>query len=92
MGAGACFEMLLISIVNQCVQAIDTSDNDISATADIAAVRAAKFDILFAPETNAPCAAVTGPNKYLGLIKKFHNSLLYSFVQKIKKGDTTISL
>ena len=63
-----------------------------AATAAIAAVRAAKFKILFPPETDASCAAVTGPNKYFGLIKKFHNSLLYSFAYQIKKGDTAIPL
>ena len=54
----ACrLEMLLIAIVDQGVEALDTFHPDVTATAAITAVGAAEFDVFFTPEADAAGAA-----------------------------------
>src|SRR6202163_1683040 len=62
IGALLRLEVLLIAVVDQRVQAIDHFDDDIAATAAIAAGGAAELDILLAAERHAAVTAVAGAN------------------------------
>ena len=81
MNAGAGLKVLAITIINQRVQTIDAFGNDIAAAPAIAAVRAAKFDILLAPKRNAAGTAIAGANIDFCLVEKFH--LLNPYLAKL---------
>jgi len=66
------FEMLLVTIIDQGIQAFDRLDQDMTATTAIAAVRAAIFDVFLTPEADAAVTACTGLDVYFTLIEKFH--------------------
>src|SRR6266403_1177651 len=74
-GALLGLEVLLIAIVDQRVQAIDRFDDDIAATAAIAAARSAELDIFLAAERHAAVAAVAGADIDFCLVKEFHGSI-----------------
>jgi hypothetical protein len=65
-------EMLLVAVIDQGIEAIDRLADDIAALAAVAAVRAAEFDELLAPERDAAIAAVAGANVNFGLVEKLH--------------------
>ncbi len=71
-GALLRLEVLLIAIVDQRVQSIDRLDDDVAATAAIAAARSAELDILLTPERHAAVAAVAGADIDFCLVKEFH--------------------
>ena len=56
--AGFGLEMLLVSIIDQGVEAVHRLDPDIAATAPVAAVRTAILDVLLPPEGDRSAAAV----------------------------------
>ena len=70
--AAAGLEMLLIAEIDQRIEAGDRLGNDITAVPAVAAIRAAEFDELLAPERNAAVPARAGLNIDLGLVEKFH--------------------
>src|SRR5580704_4231884 len=65
-------EVLLITIVDEGVEAFDRLGDHITALAAVAPVRAAELDELLAPERHAAVAAVAGANIDLGLVEEFH--------------------
>src|SRR6476660_6807522 len=75
VGALLGLEMLLIAIVDQRVQSVDRFDDDIAATAAIAAAWSAELDILLAAERHAAVAAVAGADIDFCLVKEFHGSI-----------------
>ena len=70
--AGLGLEMLLIAIVEQRVEARHAERDHVAAAAAVAAVGAAEFDELLAPERDAAGAAGTGLYINLGFVEKFH--------------------
>ena len=70
--------MLLIAIVDERVEAIDTFGNHIAAASAVTAVRAAKFDIFLAPETDTASPAIARANIDFRLIEKLHDPTLIS--------------
>ena len=74
--AGARLEVLVITVVDQGVEAVDRLYPHISALAAVAAVRAAVFNKLFPPKRHSPAAAVSGANIDLALVEKFHGGLM----------------
>src|SRR5258708_31160619 len=72
VGALGCLEVLLIAIIDQGVEPVGDLDNDVAASAAIAAARSAELDILLAPKRHAAVAAVAGADIDLGFIEKFH--------------------
>ena len=75
VAAGRAFEVLLVAIVDQCVEAVSGFDPDIAATPSVAAIGAAEWDELLAPERDRAGAAVAGAHVDLGLIQEFHGAL-----------------
>src|SRR5262249_18834539 len=73
MIAAARLEMLLVAIVDQCVQVGHNLDDDIAAAAAIPTIRPAELDELLAPEADAAGAAVTRLHEDLGLVEEFHD-------------------
>src|SRR5438046_699160 len=72
VNAGLGLEMLLIAVVDERVEPINAFDDDIAATAAIAAVRPPELDEFFAQEADRAGAAVAGADIYFGLVEKFH--------------------
>jgi hypothetical protein len=68
------FEMLLVAVVYERVEAIDRLYDDVTTLAAVAAVRPAEFDEFFPPERYAAIPAVAGAYINLGFIKKFHDA------------------
>ena len=68
----AGLEVLLIAVVDQCVEAVDAFGIDVAAAPAVAAVRPAELDELLAPERDGAVAAVAGADKDLGLVEEFH--------------------
>ena len=66
--------MLLVAIVNQRVEAFHGFDPDIAATAAIATIRPAEFDISFPSEGDATVASVSGLYVNFTLVEKFHRA------------------
>jgi hypothetical protein len=67
-------EVLLVSVVDERVQALDCFRNDVAALAAVAAVRPAELDELLAPERHAAVSAVARADIDLGLIEEFHGA------------------
>jgi hypothetical protein len=57
MAAALGTEMLGVAEVDQRVQAVDAFEDDIAALAAVSAIRAAIFDIFFAPERHGTITA-----------------------------------
>src|SRR5262245_47810591 len=72
--AGLGLEVLLISIVDKGVEALDGLDPDVAAAAAVAAVGAAVLDVLLAPERDRAAAAVAGADVDLDLVEELHRS------------------
>src|ERR1700682_2917320 len=68
-------EMLLVTIVDQRVEAVDRLRDHIAAVAAVAAVRPAVFDEFLAPERHAAVAAVAGANVDLGFVEELHAAI-----------------
>jgi hypothetical protein len=64
--------VLLVAVVDQRIEAVDSLDDDVAALAAVAAGRAAEFDELLAPERDAAIAARAGPDIDLGFVEEFH--------------------
>jgi hypothetical protein len=64
--------MLLIAIINQCVQPINTFRDHTAAASPITAIRATAWHMRLTPKAQTPGAAVAALNKDFRLIKKFH--------------------
>src|SRR5215831_2519073 len=69
-----CVEVLLIAVVDQRVEPIDSLNDDIAAAPAIAAGGTAELDELLAPERHAAVTAVAGANIDLCFIEEFHGS------------------
>ena len=67
--------MLLIAKVDQGVEAIGAFDDDVAAAPAVAAVRAAEFDELLAPERDAAGAAVARAHEHARLVEELHARL-----------------
>ena len=70
--AGFRFEMLLVAVIDQRVEAVDRFHDDVAAAAAIAAARAAVFDELLAAERHAAVSARAGQDVDLGLVEELH--------------------
>src|SRR5579883_64121 len=66
------FEMLLVAIVDQGVEAVYRQRDHVTALAAVAAIGSAKLDELFAPERHTAVPAVAGANVNLGFVEEFH--------------------
>jgi hypothetical protein len=64
--------MLGVAKIDKRIQAGHRLEDDIAALAAIAAVRAAIFDVLLAPERDRARAACARADEDLGLIEKVH--------------------
>ena len=73
IGALRRLEVLLVAIVDQRVQPVDDLDDDVAATAAIAAGGAAELDEFLAAERHAAVTAVAGADIDLCLVKEFHD-------------------
>src|SRR5438093_561522 len=73
IGALRRLEVLLVAIVDQRVQPVDHLDDDVAATAAIAAGWAAELDVLLAAERHAAVTTVAGADIDLCLVKAFHD-------------------
>src|SRR5207342_599373 len=65
-------EMLLIPVIDQRVETLHGFGNHVASFAAVAAVWSAEFYEFLAPKRDAAVAAITGANKDLGLVEKFH--------------------
>src|SRR5579872_462726 len=65
-------EMLLVAIIDERVEPVDSDGDHVTALAAIAAVRPAELDEFLAPERHAAVAAVAGANIDLGFVEEFH--------------------
>src|SRR5512139_1899680 len=72
VAAALRLEMLLIAVVDQCVEAGHRLYNDVAAIAAVAAVGAAEFDELFTPERHATVSALAGRDVNLGFVEELH--------------------
>jgi hypothetical protein len=70
--AGLGLEVLLVTVIDQGVEAGHDLHPDIAATAAIAAVGAAEFNEFLAPERDSAGAAVARSYMDLCLVEKFH--------------------
>ena len=66
--------MLLITVIDERVEAIDGLDEDIAAPATVATVWSSELDEFLASERHAALTAVAGANVNLGFIEKFHGT------------------
>ena len=83
--AGARLEVLLVTVVDQRVEAVDRLDHHGAAMSAIAAARAAELDELLAAERHAAVAAVAGADIDLCLIEEFHGCLASGVLPLIYK-------
>ena len=74
--AGAGLEMLLVTVVDERVEAVHGLGPDIAAAAAVAPVGSAELDELLAPERNRTGPAVAGADEDLGLIEEFHRAFI----------------
>ena len=65
-------EMLGVAEVDQRIEAGHRLEDDVAALAAVAAVGAAKFDELLAPEADRAGAAGAGADEDLGLVEEMH--------------------
>ncbi len=68
VAARLSFEVLLIAIIDQRVEAVGGFDPDIAAASAVAAIGAAERDKLLAPERDRAGAAVAGAHVDFGLV------------------------
>src|SRR5262245_32075172 len=83
-------EMLLVAVVDQCVEVGHRLDHDIATLAAVAAVRAAELDELLAMKADAAGAAVAAFHEDLGFIEEFHGCI--SLLGTKKKGNGPIAI
>ena len=67
-------EMLGVAEVDQRIEAGHRFEDDVAALAAVAAVGAAEFDELLAPEADRARAARAGADEDLGLVEKVHRA------------------
>src|SRR5215831_1018572 len=72
VAAGLGLEMLLVAVIDQGVEAIDTFGGHVAPPTAVAPIRAAELDELLAPERDATRSAVAGADVDLGLVEKLH--------------------
>src|SRR4029079_15331619 len=72
IAAALRLEMLLIAVVDQCIEAGNGLDDDVTACAAIAAIGPTELDKLLAPERHAAVPACAGRDIDLGFVEKFH--------------------
>src|SRR6516164_6572609 len=72
--AGRCPEMLAIAVVDQGVQIVRRSKDDVAAFAAVAAVGAAELDELRAAKARGPAPAVTTLQVDLALVEELHGA------------------
>ena len=76
VAARRCLEMLLVTVVDQCVETVDSLDPDVAAIAAVATVGPAHLDEFLAPERHGTRPAITGAHINLCLVEKFHGFAL----------------
>ena len=76
-------EVLLVTVVDQRIEAVDRDRDHVAAFAAIAAIGAAELDEFLAPERHAAVAAVAGADIDLGFIEEFHGVSLIGIVPGI---------
>src|SRR5690348_13197921 len=72
VAAALRLEVLLIAIVDQRVEAGNGLDDDVTASAAVAAIGPAELDEFLAPERHAAVSARARRDVNLGLVEKFH--------------------
>src|ERR1700761_957643 len=77
VGAFLRLEVLLITVIDQRVEAVGDLDHDVAAAAAIAAGGATELDILLAAERHAAVTAVAGANIDLCFVEEFHAPYLW---------------
>ena len=85
VAAALRLEVLLVAVVDQCVEAVDGLDHDVAAAAAIAAVRPAELDELLAPERHAAVPARAGRDIDLGFVEEFHGLSVYPIARLFAK-------
>ena len=71
--------MLLIAVIDERVQPVDTFDEHIAATSAVAPIGTTEFDEFFATKGDATCTSIARADKDFSLIKKFHALSLQQF-------------
>src|SRR5690606_2647548 len=84
--AGPGEEMLLVAVVDQGVQPFHRLGPDRSAPAAIAAVRAAEFDELLAPERDAARPAAARADIDFGKVEEFHGAAFKGMKRRYRIG------
>jgi len=74
--AGLGLEVLLVAVIDQRVEIIDTLDDNVATMSAVAAVRAAVFDVLLAAEREAAVAALAGLYVDFRRIEELHLTFL----------------
>src|SRR5262245_25928575 len=85
VAAALALEVLLITIVDQGVEAVDGLNHDVAAFTAVAAVRAPELNKFLAPKRNAAVPAGTGRDVDLGFIEEFHSLRVYRIVPALAK-------
>jgi hypothetical protein len=75
MNATLGLKMLLVTKINQGVEAIDAFDNNITTTSTIAAIGATEGDIFLATESDTAIPTVTAFNENFCFVEKFHDPI-----------------
>src|SRR5262245_39131087 len=70
-------EVLLVSVIDQSIETINSFDHHGPAFSAIASVRPAELDEFLAPERHAAFAARAGRYVHLGFIEEFHDLRIY---------------
>src|SRR3546814_2268587 len=68
-------EMLLVTVIDQRVEAVDAFDPDIAALAPVAAIGSAIFDELLAAKADRPGSALAAFDIDFRLVEKFHDEI-----------------
>ena len=84
-------EMLGVAKVDQRVEAGDRLEDDVAALAAIAAVGAAIFDVLLAPEADGAGAAGARADEDLGLVEKMHGAPLAKLARAYAPAVAAVS-
>src|SRR5215813_9888287 len=79
ISAALRFEVLLITVIDEGIEAGNRFHHDITTSAAVAAVGAAEFDEFIAPERHAAVPTCAGRDVDLGFIEEFHglNGITY---------------
>src|SRR6266536_4378798 len=83
-------EMLLVAVVDECVEPVDRLHNHVAALAAVAAVRPAELDEFLAPERHAAVPAVARADIHLGFIEEFHDPRYASTNAKIRERPRVV--